>query len=58
MISLSELLAVFLINLEPWWFIITIGLFVLFVGFIVWVVAKFYRRRKEANKRDKEIHNG
>jgi hypothetical protein len=24
----------------------------------VWVVAKFYRRRKEANKRDKEIHNG
>ncbi|MFP4342749.1 MAG: hypothetical protein ACLFQO_20055 [Cyclobacteriaceae bacterium] len=58
MIYLSELLAIFLINLQPWWFIITISLFVIFVGFIVWVVVKFYKRKKEADKKDKEIHNG
>lgn len=59
MITLSELLTIFLINLEPWWFIITIGLFVLFVAFVVWVVAKFNKRKKdEAKRKDREIHNG
>lgn len=59
MYTLSELLSIFLINLEPWWFIIITGLFVLFVAAIIWVVVKFYKRKKiqERNK-EKHIHDG
>lgn len=59
MCTLSELLAIFLINLEPWWFIISIGLFVIFVGVIVWVVVKFNKRKKvEERDREKQVHDG
>lgn len=59
MTRLSELIAIFLINLEPWFFIIVTPVLALSAVLFVWVLIKAWKRKKE-KKREKEheAHNG
>jgi len=59
MLTLSELLSIFLINLEPWFFIVVTPILALFVIAFVWVLIKANRRKKEKEReKDREIHKG
>ena len=59
MITLSELVAIFLINLEPWFFIFVIPILAIFAGLFVWVTIKTIKKKKEKDReKEQEIHNG
>lgn len=59
MITLSELLAIFLINLEPWFFIFVIPILALFAVLFVWVTVKAVKKKREKDReKEHEIHEG
>lgn len=59
MITLSELLAIFLINLEPWFFIFVVPILAIFAVLFVWVTIKAVKRKKEKDReKEHEIHEG
>ncbi len=59
MTTFSELFAIFLINLEPWFFIIVTPILALSAVLFVWVLIKARKRKKEKDQeKERETHNG